>query len=226
MIINLSWDDFKQVLSIPGIVIRYIDRTDTYIAWAFDNVVPFQCIINKNGGSEQIDFDDNYKAAANQMLIQGVQTRGERTDIDLKLFSMKADVNTSTGVAVASIKIPGVFANGDYRFIGGGEAFFDKADLLDRANTVSIVDKDNILGYGADFVVKTYHDDQADEENQGWWIGIDNYNVAGNTSYIEIKPMGFYGQVPSELYLEIKATKDSSNKTGTFFVNVLAGVQS
>lgn len=86
-----------------------------------------------------------------------------------------------------------------------------------------VVDVNNILGFGADTVVKSYHDDEADAANQGWYIGVDQYDASGNASFIEVKPLGGYAFLPAGLALRITAVKDPAHKTSTFYVNLLSG---
>lgn len=139
---------------------------------------------------------------------------------------MRGDTDPDTGLVTVMIKIPGVMANGDGRYITGGDAFFGSADLEDKVTQVLCVDVDNVLGYGANTPIKAFHDDEVDEANAGWYIGIDQYSAVGNASFVEIKPLGGYAFVPAELYLVITAKKDPANKVGTFYCNVSWGKKS
>jgi len=144
-----------------------------------------------------------------------VRTQFERDDLILKIAKAKADVDID-GVAVVEIKIPGVMADDGCRWIDGGKAFFDVGHAGDAVIEVAIVDKDNVLGYGSNTVLKTYHDDECDAINQGWYIYP--------TRPLEIETLGYYGKIPSELYLIIKAKKAAGHESGTFFVSLDWGV--
>jgi hypothetical protein len=120
---------------------------------------------------------------------------------------------------VCSIKIPGTFSaidSGEGLYVAGGIAFFNTWNAGDRITKVEVVDVDNILGYGADTVLKTYHDDQAASGNTGWYIKPQGF--------IEIEPIGGYGFVPAELYLRITGQKVTG--TGTLYINIWAGRKS
>ena len=143
-----------------------------------------------------------------------VTTQFEKNNITLKLASDVVAVNATTGEAVVQVKVPGVMANGDGRYVDAGEAWFTAHDVDDQVLEVSVVDVDNVLGYGAGFVLKTYHDEEVPAANQGWRM----------SSYVtNVDALGGYGFLPAELYFQIKAKKDPTNKTGKLYLNLKWG---
>jgi hypothetical protein len=158
-------------------------------------------------GSDHVNF---LKGSNKQI----VQTQFEREDLTLKVACAKATVDENS-VATIEFLIPGVMASGEGRYISGGYCFFDVNTPGDLVYEIAVVDKDNVLGYGDNTVLRTYYDDEADSENQGWYITT--------TRPLEIETLGFYGFIPSELYLVIKAKKANNITTGTFYVNIEYG---
>jgi hypothetical protein len=144
-----------------------------------------------------------------------VSTRFERVDIDLKMACAEADVQ-SDGTAEISIKVPGTIGSGDGRLIGGGELFFDVADVGDRAIQVAVVDVDNILGMGAETVIKSYCDTDLPDDNRGWYVPV-------KRGHLDVESMGFYGMIPSGLYLEVCLKKGNGVTTGKAYINIFWG---
>jgi len=63
MKINLDWVDFKSQLQ-NGIPYRYLDINGVYYIYGVDGNFQFECLIPKNGNSDQTDFETNYKNAS------------------------------------------------------------------------------------------------------------------------------------------------------------------
>lgn len=145
-----------------------------------------------------------------------VQTQFERTDLDLKISCLSADVNTETGQAELSIKCPGTPGSAEGRYLSGGEFFFDEAHAGDRVTTLNIVDVDGILGQGPEFLIKTYHDDEIDAVMHGWF-------VPPKRGQIDIETLGFYGFLPAGLYLEVYAQKAPGHYAGKAYCNIFWG---
>lgn len=219
-----NWTQFKTVANSRNLNIQYIEIGDNYWLKLFDGLFSIECLLPLDPTHpDTMDFEANYKINGNKNPQQVVTTQFELNNKDIKVANMRGNVDPTSGVAVAQIKSPGIMANGNGRYLAGGEAFFDYAHTLDIVTKIEIVDVDNVLGYGAETVIKSYHDDESDLSNQGWIIGVDTFNSIGNSGSIEVETLGGYGFIPAELYLRITAQKDPANKTGTFFVNVFWG---
>ena len=72
---------------------------------------------------------------------------------------------------------------------------------------MNIIDRDNILGYGANTVLESYHDGDVAEEYRGWRF----YASEGGEGEIEIEPIGGFGKIPGGLYLQIKFKRAPGN---------------
>ena len=152
---------------------------------------------------------------------QEVVTQREKPDKILKMASCEAEVQGDS-TATADLKVPGTFngVDGDAgcsgRWIDAGTAWISNVAPGDRVCEVSVVDKDNLLGYGANTVIKTYHDDEVAEAEKGWYLN-------NNQGMVQVDAMGGYGFLPSGLYLRIKAKKAGGVTTGTLYVNLKWG---
>jgi hypothetical protein len=147
-----------------------------------------------------------------------VQTQFERTDIVLKVGCQEATFDEN-GFAEVSIKVPGTPGTEDGRYVAGGYAFTDSYTFGDRITKIQVVDIDNILGYGAETVVKTYHDQDLIEGEQGWFMWPAP-QVGGE---IEIDPMGYYGFIPAGLYLEIYFQRAASGTATKVYIDYYWG---
>lgn len=139
-----------------------------------------------------------------------VTTQFEKNDKDLKLASAIQDVDALTGTATVLLQVPGEPGSGDGRWVAGGEAWFESESIGDRV-MVYIVDHDNILGQGADLVVKSYTDDDVAEANQGWRIPV----KAGR---VTVEPIGGYGFLPAGFYIKVIGQRDPNLVQGGKFV--------
>jgi hypothetical protein len=200
--IELPWEEFKsQCLSGSQWKCIYFDFGEQYRLFAKQNSFTVLCKMQKDDGADQVDFETNYKDLITNTFVDNTQTQFERTDIVLKCA--KSSAVFSSGEAEISIKVPGTPGSGDGRYVAGGYAFTDLFSFGDKMKSISIVDVDNILGYGAHTVIQTYHDADVDEVNKGWFMWP-SHSVSGSASgEIEIDPLGYYGFIPSGLYLEI-----------------------
>ena len=211
---KVSWNILKSFISDRSLSAQLIDLDDSYYIKAIDGNFSLYCVLNKSpsDSTDLDDFEANYKASGNQSPKSSVQTQFERSDLILKICSAAADVQ-SDSTATITIKVPGVLADGNVMFISGGDAWFNEQHKDDRICKISIIDKDNVLGYGADTVLKTYHDELVDEPNQGWRIPI-------KFGHIYAETLGFYGEVPASLYVVIEGKKGGSITTGTMYLNL------
>jgi len=154
-----------------------------------------------------------------------VTTALEKNDKDLKAGTLRGDTDPTTGIAVVEYISPGTIGGANEgRYIMAAEAFFKTAHPEDRVTKIEVVDVDGLVS-AAGTVLKTYHDDELPAENQGWYLGVDQYGPddTRNTSYIEVKPLGGYAFLPAGFALRITAVKDPVQKTSVFYCNLLQG---
>lgn len=206
--IKINWSQFKSLLDKDHIRARYVATDGGYSIHGADQGLIYTCDV-VDGESDLTDFEDNYKDAIDAQKVASVKTQFERDDIVLKLamVSGQADAN---GDVVLSIQVPGT-PGSEVRYAAGGYAFTDSYSWTDKITKVEVVDDDNLIGFGAGAVLKVYHDSDADEANQGWPF----WKTHGNEGECEIEPMGWYGVIPSGLYLKITCKVAASAKVKT-----------
>lgn len=74
MQINVSWSDLKAFISSRSLSIQWITAKDTYFLWAIDGPMELSAQIQISdpieGGSDQEDFENNYKNNGNKKLSE------------------------------------------------------------------------------------------------------------------------------------------------------------
>lgn len=139
-----------------------------------------------------------------------VVTQFEKRDKTIKLAHGEVAVDEN-GEAVFLLKIPGTPGSADGRWISSGSAFFDIHTPGDRVTGVWFVDHDNMLGYGVDFVVGSYTDDEVDTINKGW--------IIPPPGFVKAEAIGGYGFAPAGFYIMVAGKKGSGVTSGTFYCN-------
>jgi len=67
-IANVSYSQWKSIVSANDLNSQYIESTDSYDVFAIEYNISWETRILKNGGSDQTDFETNYKPISNQPL--------------------------------------------------------------------------------------------------------------------------------------------------------------
>lgn len=196
--IELAWPEFRdQVLDIVGWNWKYFESNNEYKIFAKQNGFIVECRINKDSGADQAEFESDYKPNASAEFIDRTQTQFERDDIVLKLAKASGQANASGDLTI-DLVVPGN-AGEVTRYAAGGYLYTDNYSWDDSIDRVEIVDVNNIFGYGANTVLKTYHDHEVDEENRGWFFEKSH----GSEGVVEIEPMGWYGALRGGLVLRL-----------------------
>jgi hypothetical protein len=214
--IELPWAEFReQVLETGKWKWLHFDINDHYMIYAKQNDFTVLCKIYKDSGAAQTEFEETFMGAM-QELKNRVVTEFELDDKILKLASAEGEFDGS-GDCVLEIKVPGDFdPENPGRYIAGGYASIDQYGWGDRCTAVDIVDKDDIVGYGAGMVLETYHDDDVVEDHKGWRF----YAAEGGTSEIEIEPIGGFGKILGSLYIRVTFKKKTGNPGTKVHVNL------
>lgn len=196
---EINWSEFKTFIDSRNLSIQYVVYNNNYHLKGFDGFFELECLIpfDRSLSSDTIDFEDNYKANGNQSIIQNVGTKLERDDIVLKLgrISGQADAN---GDLILNIIIPGTTGI-ITRYISGGYVYVDPYTWDSALIKCEVIDVDNIFGFGANTILKQYHDSELATENQGWYFEK-SYGTEGS---IDIEPLGWYGSLYGGVTLRI-----------------------
>lgn len=197
--IELSWENFKtQVLDTNVWQWTYFEVNDEYHIYAKQNGFVILCKINKtNDPTNSTEFEDDYMSLVSFQIIDKVQSRFEMDEIVLKLAKINGQADSNGDLALELV-IPGTFGVTE-RYIQGGYAYTDSYQFTDAVTKIEVLDYQNYMNYGANTVLKIYHDSEVDTANQGWYFE----KHFGNEGVVEIEPMGWYGQFLGDLKLKI-----------------------
>lgn len=189
-----SWSSFKTLILNKKLSIQYIDSGASYELFAPEvNTFLWSYTLCKDNGSDQTDFETNYKTNANKEVSAHIIVSGIREfDGDVKYLyrkSFKYDITPNTTNTFDEKFTFSVFLYGGiYELIGN----INDGDYVE----ISIVDKDNILGYGANTVLATF---------------IEQEFINSEKKFSEITSEGGQ-QIPAGIYLRAKyVSVDSAN---------------
>ena len=145
---NLKWSDLKNFATSRNISVQWVVANKMYLLAAIDGPLEAtaQIPITTPPGSDQTDFETNFKDNGNQPLLSKlttVTTQFEMNNKDLKLARATAAVD-NTQTAVVYLKVPGQFGTTDGRYVAGGYAITADYNAEDYA-TVRIEDKDRLI---------------------------------------------------------------------------------
>jgi len=65
----VTWAIFKSLVDTKSLSIQYVDLTESYYLKLFDGLFNLDCVVNKDGGADQTDFEANYKTVGNKALV-------------------------------------------------------------------------------------------------------------------------------------------------------------
>jgi hypothetical protein len=212
MLLTVTWAEIKSHIDSRSIPLRYIEKNSHYQLVANDGFVDLTCRLDKNptDTTDLLDFEQNYKSAANAPQPLEVVSQFEKDTIVLKTCCLSKE--TTNQEVTLEFKVPGTYGS-DWRYIRGGEAWFGTSTLGDKVTDIHVVDKDNITGLGVGAILKSYTDVAvANHQNSGWFIK----DVAS------IRTITGMGSLPAQLYLQITAVK-AGGAEDTLYVNLLWG---
>lgn len=66
--ITLTWSDFKSYLNSNFIAFKMVNQANAYYLYMADGALTAMTVILKDGGSDQTDFEANYKSQANRAI--------------------------------------------------------------------------------------------------------------------------------------------------------------
>lgn len=218
--VELVWEKFKVLLD-RGLDFTELEFADSYELYCVNGSIPFRCQIPK-GSIVETEYTASYQANAKPYVSSNVRTAFEGTNYLLQMSSLVHE-NIAPGDEVdLEILIPGTFngpnppSNG--RYIDGGEAWFTPGVSGDRVLSLSVVDKDDILGMGPGTVLGTYHDVEVPAGNQGWRL---------HPVYpTEVETLGWYGFIPAGMYLVMRVKRSPvATENGNFYCNLQWGIK-
>lgn len=222
---DVSWIDIKQFVDARQIPIQWIRVGNKYYLEIYDGnfCLKTSIFISDPINDDQLDFETNYKDQGNRSPAALVTTQFELNNKVLKLFSA-TEAYDITDTCILNIKVPQTFTGLDPianngRYVAGGYAFSDGYKFGDKVSKIEVVDDDNILGFGAGTVIKSYTDNDAEASNSGWYF----WATINGEGEIEIDPIGGYGFLPSGLYLRVTCNRVSGSPANNVNINIWWG---
>jgi hypothetical protein len=207
---NVNWIPFKGFVVAKKLSIQYLEEDNSYTLYAIDGSLGMSCHLQKDNGVDHLDFETNFKSKGNKDIQTLVTTQNEKDDKTIQIISFKS-ISDNDGYISTSLRVPGTFNGINGRFIDGGTAFFGTHTNGDKIISIDVIDRDNVLGYGVDVVLSSFHDDEAEIENKGWYIGP--------SGLIKVPKIGGYGFVLSGLYFRVRAQKGTPS-VDTLYINI------
>lgn len=155
-----TWTELKSLLEKKKGALQYEDQIEQYKVWFVDGVDVYESRIEITdpAGTDQEDFEDNYKDDANQPLAPRATDTTPYVRVTEKTVGKYMQLLGFEFTAVADDTTDYLVKwDHDVEFVGAVSKT-EGAHKGDTAN-MSIVDVDNILGYGAGFVVTEFGKD-------------------------------------------------------------------
>lgn len=174
--VTAAWAEVKSFIDNRSICAQFVEFSNKYWVVAIDGPFALQTLIPKVSPapdpSDQKDFEENYKDDGNQSY----------TDSNgIELHRSRAFANTDglkfRGTGIKGTATKDTTTNFDYkltedRYLNGTETYLQDQEWGDYI-TLQVVDKDNILGYGAGVVLDEFGTEwniATDTERQGPYI--------------------------------------------------------
>lgn len=182
---QVSWDSLKAIATSKIVPLIYVDEGARYFITLNEIGSPFFCLLNKvePASSEQVEFETSFMPLANKPLVLGTQTQPFS---DAGGFRFRGASFSGAAAPMATTDID--YRLNATRWINGGRAIVNNIGADDQI-TFQVVDKDNVLGYGANVVL--------DEFISGYYIPQDGT--------LEVR-LAYPARIVEGLYLRIKYT--------------------
>jgi hypothetical protein len=198
MDITLPWSDFKNELSNRNIPITtYGIFNNNYYVAANDGLLQFSCLIPLDDGEDQLDFENNYKANSGKSPRANVVQVLGKDQLSLYPFGTLLNI-TPNSTNNYDIQIP-------YTTVLKGGIIYSNDAVIGDNLTISIIDKDNVLGLGG----TSDNPIILGEYVQSWYIIPNQENRLEDISISQSLPQG--------LYVRVQYTSTSSNNTKLIF---------
>lgn len=149
--IRLSWTEIKTQSVTRKQGLQFVERSSHYRVFILDGSFEAECFIKKTNpaNADQLDFETNYKnnLTTNKQLIQRVALTEAPSSLipAVEGFNFTAIANTTTSFDFQLTKA----------YILKGAAFLSPNASFGDFLKAELVDKDNLLGQGANTILAT-----------------------------------------------------------------------
>ena len=149
----IKWLEVKWLVDNRNIELKHIEQSDYYKIYFNDGQNSLECMLAKNT-LESTEFENDYKSNSNKITtfnttipadqyskqmnaVTGNFTSQQTTTLDFKVENFQGENFTS-------------------KYLWGGELILDGNEVLGDYVSFSVIDIDNIFGYGNNVTLKTY----------------------------------------------------------------------
>lgn len=169
----LDYARFKSFVIARKLSVQYEDLDTAYDLTAIDGPIIRQCVLQKDGGADHLDFDATLKPTGNAAATTDVTTRMEKDDKTLTTVYAYGvtDVN---GRVEARFPIP---AAG--RFLAYGDAEFEVRHFFDRIISICVRDDDRLIAWDIALQLDPEAIAPLSDEDTATMAGIPTYPVLG-----------------------------------------------
>lgn len=193
--IDLPYLDFKALIESRGLLPRCIELSDRYYVAAQDGVFEIHSDLMKDDPFVS-DFIENVLPKCNQSNAIDVTTRMELDFLTLKLACASGQADENGDLSI-NIDVPGS-PEAISRYIAGGYAVTNNYLFGDKIRKVNVLDRDGFFSGVPGYVLRTYHDEEVDEQNSGWFF----WKTHGTEGEVEVEPIGWYGQLRGTMRIQ------------------------
>lgn len=203
----------NEIKEIPDGKLQGFARNDTVLA----DLASGDAIMSQDGTNEY-DADIAHQI----MFLQGdlpvrVQTEFEDPVLVPQFAMLKGTWGSGETTASAEVKIPGTY-DAETRFIKDGYLYCDGWEAGTYISKCEIIDIDNKIGAGANYVAKSYIDGDVASASKGWYLWP---TADGTFGECDIENSGGVGNLVAELYMRIEVTKPTADQGPTdWFANI------
>ena len=118
-----TWTAFRDLVLAKDLIWQFDETTDLYDIYAVDTGVIYAYRMKKDGGTDQTDWQDNYKALANKAIPQ------KRSTFSVGQYRFRGDAKSGTCAAGTSSTVDHTLA--EKRLLSGGCVVVKGAEILD-----------------------------------------------------------------------------------------------
>ena len=199
-----TWSVLKSFATSRSLSIQWVDLGTQYWMAAYDGPFNMECILNKDGGSDQIDFENNFKSAGNQTFSDSSGIPITRT---------RAFTNTDgfyfVGQGFSGVIPKNTTGTIDYKitqnlWLNGAQAIV-KNGIWGDTCSFEVVDKDNILGYGSNVVINEF---------------VSNWSIIEDQQDQGLVILPYAAMLPANLYIRVVYVSTGSTNDVQFALNL------
>lgn len=204
---QVEWSVFKNAYNSGNLILKEIVVGQNYWLKAIDSYFSFQCLIPTNPEhTDTADYIANYQSKANQPIKSKVLSEPANVSLTRYIASNVIEVAAESSANI-DIKLEQV-DNELQQILYGGALHAQNPDFSDHVK-FQVIDIDNVLGYGANLVLKEYIE-KAYLNQQGTF---EDYDDAG-------------AYLPVGLYLRCIYTNTKTSGSTKVKINYLLGLLS